>query len=249
VVRGDLGPSDQPMPGPAAQPGEITRYHPTFFRTPQPGTPTRNLNDEFNGTALGASWSWVRPPDPSTYQVSNGTFRWQTQGADLHPSALPPPPSDNLASVLTEAAPADDYVVETKVKVDVPKDGCCFNYVQGGLVVYQDDGNYLKLASVSIWNTRQSEFGNQAMPQPTGYPTYGNTVVGPVGEWTYLRIAHHRASGQDRYTAYTSLDGAHWDHGGTWAHQLGSHSRIGLISMGGTGFTTTFDYVHVSSLR
>ncbi|MDQ2751177.1 MAG: family 43 glycosylhydrolase [Actinomycetota bacterium] len=249
VVRGDLGPSDQELPGPAAQPGQVSGYHPRFFSNPRRGFSHGSLSDGFNGTALSHRWTWVRPPDPATYRVSDGTFQWQTQAADLHPSALPPPATDNLASVLTEPAPYGDYMVETRVKVDVPKDGCCFNYVQGGLVVYKDDGNYVKLASVSIWNTRQTEFGKQVLPQPAGYPTYGNTVVGPVGDWTYLRIVRHRTSRADLYTAYTSLDGMNWDHGGTWTHQLGSHPRIGLISMGGAGFTTTFDYVHVFSVR
>ena len=35
----------------------------------------------------------------------------------------------------TEDAPDDDYVVETKVRLTVPAEGCCFNYVQAGLVV------------------------------------------------------------------------------------------------------------------
>jgi arabinan endo-1,5-alpha-L-arabinosidase len=240
VVRGGHGPSDRPLPGPAAQPGERTAYRPHFVATPQPGSTDPALSDEFNGTSLSSRWTWVRPPDPATYQVSDGTFRWQTQGADLHPPATP------LASVLTESAPQGDYTVETKVKVDVPRDGCCQNYAQGGLVIYGDDGNYVKLASVSIWNTRQTEFGKEISPQPAGYPNYGNTVVGPVGDWTYLRIVHCRTGDGDLYTAYTSLDGRHWDHGGTWMHDLGDHPRIGLISMGFAGFTSTFDYVRVS---
>jgi arabinan endo-1,5-alpha-L-arabinosidase len=253
VVRGGYGPSDRPMPGPAAQPGQRTAYHPQFFRTPQPARTDRSRTDAFNGTTLSDRWTWVRPPDPSTYQVSGGTLQWQTQSGDLHPNnpldPPNPPTTPDLASVLTEPAPAGDYMVETKVKVDVPVDGCCFNYVQGGLLIYGDDGNYVKLASVSIWNTRQTEFGKEIVPQPKGYPTYGNTVVGPVGDWTYLRIVAHHTRSTDTYTAYTSLDGRHWDHGGTWTHDLGRHPKIGLISMGGTGFTSTFAYVKVSAVR
>jgi arabinan endo-1,5-alpha-L-arabinosidase len=250
TVRGGAGPSDKPMPGPAAQPGWYTAYRPHFVRDPHPGHMYRSLSDNFSGSALSSRWTWIRPPDPSTYRVAGGALHWQTQPGDLHPSTLPPAPSDSLASVLTEPAPAGDYVVETKVKVDFPTDAsCCYNYVQGGLLIYGDDGNYVKLASVSIWNTRQTEFGKQILPQPAGYPTYGNTVVGPVGDWTYLRIVRHHAGSEDTYTAYTSLDGRHWDHGGTWTHDLGRHPRIGLISMGGAGFTSTFDYVRVSTVH
>ena len=242
VVRGGYGPSDSPQPGPAAQRAERTAYRPTFFRSPRPGPRDRALSDSFSGSTLSPQWSWIRPPASSQYSVVDGGLQWQTQNADLHPPATP------LASILTEPAPQGDYVVEVKVSVSVPAKGCCQNFVQGGLVIYGDDGNYVKLASVSIFDTRQTEFGNNVTPQPTGYPTYGNTVVGPVGTWTYLRIVHQRRQGEDSYTAYTSLDGRRWDHGGTWDHDLGAAPRIGLISMGGTGFTSRFGYVRVSAL-
>src|SRR3954452_24531448 len=147
VVRGGQGPSDRPMPGPAAQPGWRTAYRPHFVRTPQPEQTYRGLSDSFSGSTLSKQWPWVRP-DAADYQLVDGTLQWKTQNAALHPES----PGD-LASVLTEPAPRGDYVVETKVKVDYPLDGCCFNYAQGGLVIYGDDGNYVKLASVSIWNT------------------------------------------------------------------------------------------------
>jgi arabinan endo-1,5-alpha-L-arabinosidase len=242
VVRGGRGPSDSPQPGPAAQPGERTGYHPDYVDTVEPGRPYRSLSDDFTGSTLSSQWTWIRQPDPSTYSVSGGNLSWQTQNADLHPPATP------LASVLTEPAPRGDYLVDTKVSVNVAPTGCCQNYVQGGLLIYGDDGNYVKLASVSIWNTRQTEFGKEQSPQPAGYPNYGNTVVGPVADWTYLRIVHRSRHGLDYYTAYTSLDGRHWDHGGTWTHKFGSAARIGLISMGGSGFTSTFAYVHVTAL-
>lgn len=241
TVRGGSGPSDRPMPGPAAQPGERTVYRPHFVAPPVAGRTNLRRSDTFGGHALSSRWAWIRPPAASTYSVTGGELRWQTQAADLHPPATP------LASVLTEPAPRGDYVVETKVAVDTPRSGCCFNYVQGGLVIYDDDGNYVKLASVSIWNTRQTEFGKQVSPVPPGYPTYGNTVVGPVGRWTYLRIVHRRVAGADAYTAFTSLDGQHWDRGGTWTHSLGNHPKIGLVSMGGSGFVSRFAYVRVST--
>ena len=242
VTRGDRGPSDRLLPGPAAQPGERTAYRPSFRPAPRLGRTDRARSDTFGGTALAPRWTWVRPPDPATYQVAGGALTWQTQAGDLHPES----PSTPLASVLTESAPRGDYSVETKVKVTYPQSGCCQNYVQGGLVVYGDDGNYVKLSSVSIWDTRQTEFGNEVTPQPAGYPNYGNTVVGPPGDWTYLRIVVRRHGSGTDYTAYTSLDGRHWDHGGTWTRDLGPNPRIGLISMGGSGFTSSFAYLRVT---
>jgi arabinan endo-1,5-alpha-L-arabinosidase len=206
------------------------------------------LSDEFNGTALASRWTWVRQPTAGTWGVSDGQFHFDTQAADLFVDS-------NNASVLTEATPAGNYFVETKVRVNVPEDGCCFNYVQAGLVIYGNDDNFIKLVNVSIWNTRQTEFAKEVGPTvPTGYPRYGNTVVGPTGDWTWLRIVKQNVAahaptglygGRERYTAYTSHDGIHWSKGGSWTHHLGAGAKIGLVSMGGSGFTADFDYVHV----
>jgi arabinan endo-1,5-alpha-L-arabinosidase len=151
--------------------------------------------------------------------------------------------------VLTTDAPDGNYVVETRVRLNLPPEGCCFNFVQAGLVIYGDDNNYLKLVHVSIWETRQTEFAKELFPVPAGYPRYGNTVVGPPDEWTYLRIVRRMQGGEEHYTAYTSQDGMTWIRGGTWTHNLGEDARIGLVSMGGSGFTANFDYVRVYSIH
>ena len=240
TVRGGLWASDNPEHAPAAQPGTKTNYH---LQTPRPdelGKLIPSLSDEFNGE-LGAQWSWVREPASGT-SVSAETFNFDTQAADLYVDS-------NNASVLLESAPNGNYVVETRVRLNLPAEGCCFNYVQAGLVIYADDDNYLKLVHVSIWETRQTEFAKELFPVPEGYPRYGNTVVGPPGEWTYLRIVKQTHAGEEHYTAYTSFDGINWVRGGTWTHELGSNAHIGLVSMGGSGFTANFDYVRVYRLR
>jgi arabinan endo-1,5-alpha-L-arabinosidase len=243
AVRGGAGPSDTVQPGPAAQPGERATYRPTSAPVDVPGRLIRSASTEFDGSALPPALTWTREPDPSTWTVSGGSFRWQTQAADLHPPETP------LASVLTEPAPRGDYVLETAVSVDTPASGDAVqNYVQGGLIVYGSDGDYVRLVSNSIFDTRQTEFGKQVSGQPAGAPTYGNAVVGPVGDTTTLRIVHRVVGGEDRYTASTSVDGRHFVQGATWTADLGSNPRIGLISLGGSGFTSTFDDLRVSTV-
>lgn len=243
VVRGGAGPSDTVQPGPVAQPGQRATYRASIAPVDVPGRLIRGLSTSFDGSSLPATLSWTREPDASTWTVSGGAFRWQTQAADIHPPATP------LASVLTEPAPRGDWVLETTVAVDTPATGDGVNYVQGGLIVYGDDGDYVRLTSNSIFNTRQTEFGKQVSGQPAGAPTYGNTVVGPVGDRTTLRIVHRAAGGVDRYTAYTSPDGRHFVRGGTWTADLGDAPRVGLISLGGAGFTSTFSDLRVSTVR
>ena len=70
-------------------------------------------------------------------------------------------------------------------------------------------------------------------------------MVGPPGDWTYLRIVACEHPSEERYTAYTRREGGDWVRGGTWTHKLGDAARIGLVSMGGSGFTAEFDYVRV----
>jgi arabinan endo-1,5-alpha-L-arabinosidase len=251
VVRGGEFASDTPQKAPAAQPGDRATAAGKPAAPDVVGAALPGFSDEFGGTSLGEGWAWVRPPAPTTYRVANGAFSWDTQAADLYVDS-------NDASVLTRPAPDGNYVVETRVRLSVPAEGCCFNYVQAGLVLYENDDSFIKLAHVSIWNTRQTEFAREVETVPAGYPRYGNTVVGPPGEWTWLRIVVRTSGvgsvdgpygGDRRFTAYTSHDGITWTRGGTWAGDLGPDSKIGLVSMGGGGFRADFDYVRVNRIH
>jgi arabinan endo-1,5-alpha-L-arabinosidase len=241
TLNGGSGPSDTAQHAPAAQEGDKSNHKPRAAQRDTPGKLIGSASDEFNGDELSSQWSWVRQPTGGT-GLDGGTFWFDTQAADLHEG-------QNNASVLTEDAPNGNYVVETRVRLNLPAEGCCFNYVQAGLVVYDGDDNYVKLTHVSIWGTRQTEFAKELFPVPDGYPRYGNTVVGPPAEWTYLRIVKRNHAGEEHYSAYTSTDGVTWVQGGTWTHELGSDARIGLVSMGGSGFTANFDYVRVYRLN
>jgi arabinan endo-1,5-alpha-L-arabinosidase len=147
------------------------------------------------------------------------------------------------APVLLRDAPEGDFLVQTRVSVNWPAEGCCHNYVQAGLVLYGDDDNYLKLVAVSIWETRQTEFAREMGPVDEG-PSYGSSVAGPPGEeWTWLRLTVRRSAAGETVTAYTSADGEAWTQGATWTHDLGEF-RLGLLAMGGPGgFTARFDEV------
>ncbi|MFZ5872245.1 MAG: family 43 glycosylhydrolase [Actinomycetota bacterium] len=236
TVRSGRWASDGVQLGPAAQPGTTTGYRPRELEASRPGSVL--WQEDF---ADLSEWTWVREPAAGTYSADDGRLEWDTQAADLHEDS-------DTASVLTRSAPEGDFVVETTVRTDVPADGCCYNFVQGGLVLYGGDDEYLKLGVTSIWETRQTEWAKEVTGQPPGYPRYGNTVVGPAGETTWLRVHVDRRPGEDHFTAWTSRDGTTWRRGGTWTHDLGDDERIGLVSMGGSGFTTTFGPVTVSRL-
>jgi arabinan endo-1,5-alpha-L-arabinosidase len=254
TVNGGEWASDSKMPSPAAQEGERSRYRTKLVK---PQVVNQLLDgDEFSGSTLSSEWSWAegRVGDVT---VSDGLLRWEVEHTDLYVDS-------NTASVLVRDAPSGDYVVETKVRLSgLPDEGCCFNYTQAGLVIYEDDDNFIKLTDISIWETRQTEFAKEMYPVPEGWSRYGNTVVGPPGDdWTYLRIVVERLTGAEqreaggdteRYTAYTSQDGVTWVRGGVWTASLGDDALIGLVSMGATDqvtstITAEFDYVRVYSL-
>ena len=241
VVRGGRGASDGPKRAPAAQPNDRSRRNPRPAVQFVPGQLIERFSDEFNTGALSPRWQWVRPPAADTYALENGGFRWNTQAADLYQD-------DNSASVLLQPAPNRNYIVETKVTLNVPAEGCCQNFVQAGLVIYGDDNNYVRLMNVSIWETRQTEFAKEFIDPFSNKAHFGGTLVGPPADTTWLRIVKRNRQGEDLYTAYTSRDGVTWVRGGTWTHNLGNNARLGLLSLGGAGFVAQFDYVRVYTI-
>jgi arabinan endo-1,5-alpha-L-arabinosidase len=242
-VRSGRWASNASMPAPAAQPGQHSRYRPHLVRPDRRGSLRARFSDEFRGSSLSDRWTWVRQPADGTYGVAGGQFRFDTRKADLSKE-------DNTASVLTEPAPRDDYVVQTKVHLNLPVQGDTFNFVQAGMVVYGSDDSFIKLVHFANFETRQTEFAKEVPTAPAGSPRYGNTVVGPPGAVTWLRIVKRTTGAGQTFTPYTSRDGRHWVRGGTWVHnELGPQVRIGLVSMGGDGFTAKFDYVRVWRLR
>ena len=243
-VRAGRWASDSVMPAPAAQRGERSRYRPDPVEPQRRGSELPAFGDGFDGEELDDAWSWVREPaDPASYDVAGGRFRLDVQTADLTDDS-------NNASVLTRPAPRRDFVVQTRVALDVPPEGCCFNYAQAGLVLYDGDDRFAKLVHVAIYETRQTEFAKEV---PRGLTRYGNTVVGAPGDETWLRIVKRTPGDRVLLTAYTSQDGAHWVRGGTWRHDRlgGDDLRIGLVSMGAeepVDLSASFDHVRVWTL-
>ena len=257
VLNGGAGPSDRPQAAPAAQPGDVTLHHPSTVAPDAVGTTV--WADGFDGTTLANRWAWVRDPNGT---LAGGVLTMDVQRADLYQDS-------NDASVLVAGLPDGNWAVETKVRLNVP-DGCC-NYAQAGLVVYRGDDRFIKLVDFANWNTRQGEFAKEVDAVPAGYPRYGNMVTGPMGpEWTWLRIVKRTTGagtvsgpygGSERYTAYTSIDGVRWTRNGTWAGDLGSPVRIGLVAMGAARppaagappadlrMSADFDYMRVSRLQ
>ena len=261
-VRQGLGPSDSPELAPLAKAARDPRAEATrrgiydlFLDALDPEAylvlldhvdvadlaPVPAATDDFGGATLDPKWSWVRPPPAADAGLEGGALRFATQAADLFEGS-------NNASVLTEAIPSGNWLAEVKVDLDVPAEGCCFNYVQAGLVVYGGDDAYVKLTHTSIWETRQIEFAKEVAAPAPGFPRYGTSVGGPPARTTWLRIAKVVSRGEERYVSYSSIDGVTFTRGAVWTHTLGASAKLGLVAFGGSGFTARFEHVKAWSL-
>lgn len=211
-------------------------FQPAKRAVPEPhvGAPLRAYSDEFTD-GLDGDWRWVRE-DPAV-TAADGALRWAVQSADLTGTG-------NTAGVLLRDAPRGDYVVETKVTLELGEESVR-NYQQAGLVAYVDDDRFARLTQVAIWNTRQVEYGYE-LPF-AGQPVYGGSIVGTPATTTWLRLAHHvdPATGEHEFLAGSSRDGRTWAWGAVWTFPADTTPRIGLVAHGGAepAVTAEFDYL------
>ena len=240
TVRGGAGPSDTILPAPAVVAG-VSAPAAALLPPDVPGTLIARLSDNFGGAGLSQQWHWLGAAPSGGLQLDASSVGFPTQPGDIYKGS-------SNAALLAEDAPSGDYLVEVKLSTTVPLRGA-FDHAQGGVMIYKDEGNYIKLGETSISQTRQVEFAKQVSAISSVPPVYGDTLVAAPGDSVWLRLVKRTGGGQELYTAYSSQDGSTWERGGTWTHALGTGTRIALYSMGHSGFVTQFDYVHVYALE
>ncbi len=233
IVRGGRGPSSEPVPGPAAKRGQASAYRPDWLADDQPGRVIPAATDDFAGSTLGSTWSWVREPAGSSYRVGAGRLELDTDAHDLTTARAP---------VLTTPAPSGDYVVETSVRLEVP--GSSRGHVRAGLLVYGGEEEYVNLFVGTPGDIRTTELGVRVPEGRLGVPQSAAMSVGPPGTLTGLRLVHRSVAGHELFTAYTRQGGRRWIRGGTWRQdELGPEPRIGLAAFGAAGYVASFAYV------
>ncbi len=157
--------------------------------------------DGFDGAALDKTrWNEIVREDEANYVVENGGLTVTTVGGDIY-EASDASGTRNFFLQSADHAGAD-YVLETKLSGTI--DG---GYAQGGILVYTDDGQYVKFDAISDeGNTRinrielRSEIGNAVQqPQPQADVPVGTTDI-----WLRLTKAGESYSGE------YSFDGTTW---------------------------------------
>ena len=185
-------------------------------------------DDEFTSGTLAGKWSWVRV-DGANWSLTarSGFMRIVAQAGDINGS------TNTAKNILLETAPTGDFTVDVKM------DGKpASNWAQGGIVVYQDDNNYVKMVRLYS-DANVFQFAKEAASTLTS----GTATDGISGATSYLRIVK---SGTN-YSGYYSSNGTSFTQ--VWSTQSISLSniKIGFVSMAGTGLNSEFDYVHVTS--
>jgi beta-glucosidase len=198
-------------------------------------------SDEFNGSAPGPQWTWVRN-DPTAENESNGSLNITAQPGDLNAAT-------NTAKNLLLQPALGDWAVETKMTLSVTPHTA---NQQAGLIAYQDDDNYLKLdwefsgTTAQLVETYEDFSFIPNAPATTALPTVLKTVP------TASLLSGNNASlwlkmikSGPRYQTYYSTDGATW----TPFYEVGgslTNVKVGLFSYNRAGtstdLTTAFDY-------
>jgi regulation of enolase protein 1 (concanavalin A-like superfamily) len=198
-------------------------------------------DDEFDGTELdGCRWNAIVRPDPTAYRVTDGSLEIDTSFGDIYSTGNSGP-----ENFILQPAPGGDWTIETKV------DGSALNeqYQQGGLMVYVDDGNYVKLdyvtdnppgAAVTSRLELLSEIDDVVQQPSPGAATLDQAI------W-YLRLTKQG----DTYHGSYSTDGQTWtdlpepiSNPAVFA----GDAKVGLFALGGPqqeSQTALFDYFRV----
>ncbi|TYC21298.1 DUF1349 domain-containing protein [Micromonospora sp. MP36] len=211
-----------------------------FHITPDSTVTRPSPNDEFDGTVLDACrWDAIVRPNPSTYRVSGGNLEIDTEKGDIYGSS-----NSGTKNFILQTAPDGDWTIETKV------DGSAFNeqWQQAGLLVYQDDDNYVKFDYISDNQAGQaiarrielrSEVGG-VVQQPA--PSASNLTT---GVW-WLRVS----KAGNTFRGYYSSDGTTWTELGTGVPNGAlASAKVGLFAFGAnqqTARTAKFDYFHLT---
>ena len=200
-----------------------------------PGGPSRD--DHFDGTTLDKErWNAIVRENPDTYAVSGGELTITTEPGDIYTADSNPPPNNFILQSADHAG--ENWTIETKLSGTI--DG---GYGQGGLIAYEDGGNYVKFDAISdAGNTRinrlelRSEVGD-AIADPTAD---AEVPEGTTDIW--LRITKTGTS----YAGEYSFDGTTFTAMTAAVQNAMAAPDFGVYAFGpqadGQGDTVSFDY-------
>ena len=202
--------------------GEIIAT-PTPTPTAVPVKKTKHT-DEFISSALHLhkAWSWVREDNTKwSLKANKGNMRITCQPGELYMT------TNTAKNLLLRTPSAEDWSIKTKVTFNPT-----LANQQAGLLVYQDDNNYVKL--IRCYNgANRVHFAKE-----TGGTYAMVNEVAQAATTVYLKITK---SGTN-YTGYYNTDGSeNWTQLGTASTTL-SNIKYGLANFAGPTVDADFDW-------
>jgi regulation of enolase protein 1 (concanavalin A-like superfamily) len=220
-----------PKPGAVSAGGPALAAH--SGRMPAGSTvATLLFEDHFTGAALNPSWHWSREvPTHWSLSAAPGYLRILTQPVDIWRDT-------NNAPLLLRAISNQDFTIQTRI-VMTPAE----NYHQGGLVIYQDDDNYVRLTYAYI-DGLMFEFGKEVAGEFESVQVAAPSVVQAL----YLQLVKRGTS----YSAYYSQDGVNWTYIASHQNVNCIPSQAGLLAFNAVDRTlleipANFDYFRVTT--
>jgi len=158
--------------------------------------------DGFETPVLGPLWSWVRE-DPTHWSLTDrpGWMRITTQAGSLVGDA-----NDEKNLLLMPAPPGNFYLT---VRLEFTPTA---NFHQAGLIIYQDDDNYVRLGLGHVYGEQYVEMTSEV--------NASGEVTGVLETATHLELQLQKRD--DIYEGYYSLDGEHWIPVGRYTASLGA---------------------------
>ena len=225
----------------------------------------KSVSDEFNSASVGKQWHWVRE-NQATYSLSKnkGSLTITSEVGDVSEG------SNNAKNILLQSA-NNDWTIETKLTASrIPSQP-----ENAGILVYQDDNNFVKLMFRAVVKTTRSGMfgGTQVQAGTIDLIIEENDITKSLATFNLSKeitnsnplILKLDKKGSE-YTAYYSLDGDKFEKLGT-ADILLKDIQAGLIVCDGvitqnmkstfwfdsdttkpdTPFDVAFDYFHITN--
>ena len=180
---------------------------PSASAIPSAGAYNACWTDTFDSPMLNSRWAWIREDATHWSLTTNpGFLRITTQDGTIMEDY-----GSDQRNILVTDAPTGDYQITTKVSISPSQD-----YQLAGILIYQDDDNYLHLMQVydsGIWMSFHKESG-------------GNITINAIKDSSptvYLRITRQDTT----YQGYYSKDGNAWTLVYTYTRSY-TNPKIGL---------------------
>src|SRR4029079_12610615 len=163
----------------------------------------------FNGTALSADWSVVRPS--GNLVVSGGTVKIPLEATDLYQT------TNSARDLVLTDLPDGPFVATTKVSAPINR-----AYQSAGLLIYGDDDNYLK----HVFQGRSTDPNAASNIIQTAKETAGTAVetnTAGLGA-SFPSTVWLRLTSEDG----VQVLGSYSTDGETWTNMSGGYSLAGI---------------------